>query len=129
MFCVRCGPLTRRLGYDPAAEPHVELMTGSCIWPDELSREWCIQCKCKTREWFYLRYQITVGDPIPAGALERWQELEREYPSWPFFLPERRSADIAEQVRKLVHRANRRACVDLARMDREYRKDSGESQK
>lgn len=123
MFCERCAPITRRLVYDPAAEPHAELMTGSCIWPDETSREWCIQCIWNTRELFHLRYQITVGERIPPCALERWCQLEREYPSWPVFRPERRSSEIAEQVRKLVSRATRRACVDLARMERELRKE------
>lgn len=122
MFCERCAPLTRRLNYDPAAEPHAELMSGSCMWPDEISREWCTQCIWKTREWFHLRYQLTVGEPVPAEALERWRQFEREYPNWPLFRPERSSPDIAERVRRMVHRATRRTCIELERMDREYRK-------
>jgi hypothetical protein len=124
MFCVRCAPIARRLTYDPFAE----LMSGSCIWPDEISREWCIPCKWNTREWFHLRYRITVGEPVSAGELERWQQMEQEYPNWPLFHPERRSSEIAERVRRMVHRANRRACVDLARMDRELREGRSERQ-
>jgi hypothetical protein len=128
MFCERCAPLTRRLIYDPAAEPHAELMSGSCMWPDEIYRGWCIQCIWKTREWFHLRYQLTVGEPVSVEALERWGQLEQEYPNWPLFRPERRSPELAEKVRRLVHRATRRACIELERMDREHRKRQTEQQ-
>ena len=122
MFCERCVKLTRWLIYDPAAEPRAELMSGSCMWPDEISREWCIECIWKAREWFHLRYQLTIGEPVPAEGLDRWRQLEQEYPNWPLFRRERQSPDIAVQVRRMVHRANRRACIELDRMDREYRK-------
>jgi hypothetical protein len=128
MFCEQCAPLTQRLIFDPAAEPRAELMSGSCMWPDEINREWCIQCIWKLREWFHLRYQITVGEPVPAAALERWGQLEQEFPNWPLFRPERRSPEIAERVRQMVHRATRRACIDLERMDREYRRRQAEQQ-
>jgi len=104
------------------------LMSGSCIWPDEISREWCIPCIWKTREWFHLRYRITVGEPVPVGELERWRQLVQEYPNWPLFRPERHSPEIAERIRRLVHRATRRACVELARMERECREGQSEVQ-
>lgn len=126
MFCERCASLTRRLTYDPAAQPYAELMSGSCIWPDEISRGWCIQCVWKMREWFHLRYRIAVGESVPAESLKRWGQLEREYPNWPLFRPERRSPEIAEQVRRMVHRATRRACIDLEHMDREDRERPAE---
>jgi hypothetical protein len=121
MFCERCAPLTRQLIYDLAAEPHAELMSGSCMWPDEISGEWCIQCIWKAREWFHLRYQLTVGEPVPPEALHAWQQMEREYPNWPLFRLERRSPEIAEQVRRMVHRNRRQACIALERLDRELR--------
>jgi hypothetical protein len=128
MFCERCAVLTRQLIYDPAAEPRAELMSGSCMWADEISREWCIQCIWKTRAWFHLRYQLTVGELVPPEAMERWGQLEQEYPNWPLFRPERRSPEIAERVWRMVHRATRRACIDLERMDREYRKCQADQQ-
>src|SRR2546425_7453289 len=88
MFCERCSPMTRRLIYDPAAEPHAELMSGSCMWPDEISHDWCIECIWKSREWFHVRYQLTVGEPVTAEALERWGQLEHEFPNWPLFRPD-----------------------------------------
>jgi hypothetical protein len=76
----------------------------------------------KTRGWFHVRYQITVGEPVPAEVLQGWARLEQEYPHWPLFRSERCSAEVAEQVRRMVHRATHRACIDLERIDREYRK-------
>lgn len=81
MFCEQCAVLTQQLLYDPVAEPRAELMSGSCMWTDEYSKEWCHQCICKTREWFHLRYQITLGKPVPPAAMKRWQELEQEFPN------------------------------------------------
>jgi hypothetical protein len=119
MFCERCTFLTRHLSYNPEAMPNVELLSGSCIWPDEVSRDWCTQCIWKTREWFHVRYQLTVGEPIPAKALKRWEQLEREYPNWPLFRPERRSPAIAEEVRREVQSDSRLACDELDRLIRE----------
>ncbi len=121
MFCERCAILTRRLIYDPAAEPHAELMSGSCMWPDEISQEWCTPCIWKMREWFHLRYQLTVGEPVPPEALECWQQLEQEYPNWPLFRLERRSPEIAERVRQMVNRNRRQACIAFERLEREFR--------
>src|SRR5579875_3963042 len=126
MFCQNCAPLTRSLRYDASADPKVELMSGSCIWSDETNREWCIRCMWKTREWFYLRYQLTVGQPVSAEALDRWRQLEQEYPNWPFFRPERRAPEIADRVKRIVDRATRRACIQLERMDREHRRRRAE---
>jgi hypothetical protein len=92
------------------------------MWPDEISREWCSECIGKMRQWFHLRYQLTVGKPVPVEALEALGHLQQKYPNWPFFRPERRSAEIADRVRRMVHHATRRACIELERMDREYRK-------
>lgn len=128
MFCENCAPLTQSLRFDPSAEPHVELMSGSCIWSDETSRGWCIKCIWKMREWFHLRYQMTVGELIPPEALDRWRQLEQEYPNWPIFRPERCSPEIADRVRRLVDRATRRACIALERMDREYQSRQAEDQ-
>lgn len=127
MFCERCATLTRQLRHDPTAEPHVELMSGSCMWPDEISRDWCTPCIWKTREWFHLRYMLTVGESVPHEAVEAWQRLEQQYPNWPLFRPERRSPELAEKVRRMVHRATRRFLVDCERMDREYRKHQAEN--
>jgi len=127
MFCERCAPLTRTLMVDPAAEPRAELMSGSCIWDDEIHREWCIQCVWKAREVFQLRFQITVGEQVPPEAMAFFLALERQFPTWPFFRPERHSPEIAEQVRRLVHRNTRQACIDLERMEREYRRRFGSS--
>lgn len=52
MFCERCAPLTRTLTFDTEVEPRAELMSGSCMWADEIHRGWCIQCVWKTREVF-----------------------------------------------------------------------------
>jgi hypothetical protein len=114
------------LTYDAAAEPRAELMSGSCMWPDEISRDWCIECVWRTREVFHLRYQLTLGEQLPTEAMERWRQLEADYPNWPLFRPERRSPEIAERVRGMVHRAIRRACIELGRMDREHRARHGE---
>jgi hypothetical protein len=73
MFCERCAPLTRQLIFDPAAEPHAELMSGSCMWSDEISREWCIQCIWKQRQWFHVvnpvrRQSQVFGDETVLAA-------------------------------------------------------------
>jgi hypothetical protein len=131
LFCEHCAPLTRALVYDPLAEPFAELMSGSCWWPDETSREWCINCVWDMRAVFYFRYCMTVGEPIDHPSRERlareaWERLEREFPEWPLFRPERRSPEIADKVRRLVNRANRRACIELERMEREFRQREAE---
>jgi hypothetical protein len=122
MFCDRCAPLTRTLTFDPAAEPQAELMSGSCMWADEIHRDWGIQCIWKTREVFHLRYQITVGEAVKPQSVAYFSDLEQQFPNWPLFRPERRSPEIAERMRRMVRRNTRQACVDLERMDREYRK-------
>src|SRR5262249_13971833 len=109
MFCQRCAPLTRRLSYDPAARPRAELMSGSCIWDDEICQEWCIDCIWKTRVVFHLRYSMTVGETIPLDTQELWQQLEREFPNWPLFRSERRSQEVARQVHWMVKSNSRRA--------------------
>jgi hypothetical protein len=58
---------------------------------------------------------------VPEAAIQAWHRLEGEYPSWPFFRLERRSAEIAEKIRRLVRHSTKRACIELERMDREYR--------
>jgi hypothetical protein len=95
------------------------------MWADEINRGWCIQCIWKTREIFHLRFQITVGEQVPVESLAYFRELE-EFPNWPLFRPERRVPEIAEWVRNLVHRNTRQACIDLERMDREYRQRQSE---
>ena len=126
MFCERCASLTRTLAFDPATEPRAELMSGSCMWADEIHRGWCIQCVWKTREVFHLRYQLTAGEPVPPESVAYFGELEQQFPNWPLFRPERRSPEIAERVRRMVRRNTRQACVDLERLDREYRKRQAE---
>jgi len=121
LFCQRCALLTRRLTHDTAARSRAELLSGSCMWDDEISREWCIQCIWKTREVFRLRYCLTVGETVDPKALEYWQQLEREFPDWPLFRPERRSLEIAQKVRRMIERNTRRACIELEHMDRESR--------
>jgi hypothetical protein len=121
VFCERCAALTRQLQYDPLAEPRAELLTGSCIWTDERCRDWCSECTDKVKELFHLRYQITVGDSVPAAAVAYFLELERRCPNWPFFRPERRSPEIAEKIRRMVRHNTRRACIAIETMDREYR--------
>ena len=128
MFCAQCAPLTCTLAFDPFAEPRAELMSGSCMWADEIHRGWCIECIWKTREVFHLRFQMTVGDQVPAESVAYFRELERQFPNWPLFRPERRSPEIAERVRHMVHRNRRQACIDLARMDQEYRRQQSQGQ-
>lgn len=125
MFCERCAPLTRTLTFNPAVEPRAELMSGSCVWADEIHRGWCTQCVWKTREVFHLRYQITVGETVPPEAVAHFRELEQLFPNWPVFRPERRSPEIAERVRLMVRRNRRQACVALERLDREHRRQQG----
>src|SRR3982751_152737 len=55
MFCDGCAALTHTLTFDLLAEPRAELTSGSCMWADELHRDWCIQCIWKSREVFHLR--------------------------------------------------------------------------
>ena len=126
MFCEKCVALTRQLVYDPAATSSVELLSGALIWSDERSREWCWECVCRVRHWFRLRYEIVVGDPVSDVTMEAWRQLQLEYPNWPLFRPERCSAEDPEKVRRMVYRASRKFCVDMERLDREYRKKQGE---
>ena len=98
------------------------------MWADELHRDWCIQCIWKTREVFHLRFQITVGERVPPEALTHFRELEQQFPTWPFFRPERRSPEIAEQVGCMVRR-NRRASLYRSGADgSEYRRQQAEEQ-
>src|SRR5689334_7081577 len=66
-------------------------------------------------------------DPA-AEPVAYFRELEEQFPNWPLFRPERRAPEVAERVRRMVHRNTRRACIDLERMDREYRKRQSEGQ-
>jgi hypothetical protein len=97
-------------------------MSGSCWWPDEISPEWCTRCFWDMRAVFYLRYCMTVGEAIDHRAFEAWERLKQEFPEWPLFRPERRSPEMADKVRRLVHLANRRACIEMERMEREFRR-------
>lgn len=121
------APLTCTLTFDPAAVPRAELMSGSCMWTDETHRGWGIRCIWNTRELFHLRYQITVGEPVPPEAVASSHDLEQQFPNWPLFRPERRSPEIAEQVRCMVQRNSRQACIGLMWMDREYRRQQARS--
>ena len=122
MFCERCAQLTRRLTWDPLAEPRAELLTGSCIWMDERCRDWCSECTDKVKELFHLRYQMTVSESVPPEAVAYFLELEKRFPNWPLFRPERRSPEIADKVRRMVRHNLKRACIEIEKMDREYRK-------
>jgi hypothetical protein len=97
-------------------------MSGSCTWAGETHRGWCTQCIWKTREVFHLRYQLTVGEPVPPESAAYFRELEHEFPNWPLFRQERRSHEIAERVRRMVRRNTRQARIGPERMDREYRR-------
>jgi hypothetical protein len=98
------------------------------MWADEIHRNWCIRCVWKTREVFHLRYQITVGEAVAPESMTYFRELEQQFPNWPLFRPERRSPEMAERVRRMVRRNTRQACVDLERLDREYRRQQAEGQ-
>src|SRR5262245_39506528 len=126
MFCQRCAVLTRSLTFDPAAKPRAELLSGSCMWADEIHPDWCTECIWKNREVFHLRYQLTVGELVPVESQAYLRELEDQFPNWPLFRPERRSPEIAKQILHMVRRNTRQACVALERMDREYRRQQGE---
>jgi hypothetical protein len=125
-FFEQCTALTRQLHYDPLAEPRAELLTGSCIWTDERCRDWCGECMDKVKELFHLRYQITVCDSVPPETLAFFLGLEKRFPNWPLFRPERRSPEIAEKVRRMVRHNLKRACIEIERLDREYRKREAE---
>lgn len=120
LFCHRCQVRTRKLAFDPAAEPIAELTSGFCIWPDEVDREWCHLCISKARVAFHTRYRLTGGEPVSQDAVECFFQLEKQYPAWPIFRPERRLPEIAKLVRGMVQRATRRACVNAERFDRKY---------
>jgi hypothetical protein len=122
MFCERCAALTRSLTFDPAAEPRPEVMSGSCRWADEIHPDWCIECHWSMRKLFHLRYQLTVGEAVAPEAVANLIRLEEQFPHWPFFRPERRSPEIAERVRRMVRRNSRKFCVDMERLEREWRK-------
>jgi len=126
VFCERCAALTRRLTYDPLAKPRAELLTGSCIWTDERCRPWCSACTDRVKALFHLRYRITVGDSVPPESVAYFLELEKQFPTWPLFRPERRSPEIAETVRRMVRHNLKRTCVELERLDREHRKRAAE---
>jgi hypothetical protein len=121
MFCEKCAVLTRRLVYDPVATSGVEFLSGALIWSDERSLEWCWDCVQRARHWFRLRYEIVVGDPVSNATMEAWRQLQREYPNWPLFRLERCSSQNPEKVRRMVYRATRKFCVNMERLDREYR--------
>lgn len=108
MFCERCDLLTRRLAYESADRPGAELFSGSCMWADEVCREWCHRCMEETRLLFHARYCMTVGEPVSPEARSLWDQAEKEFPSWPIFLPERRSPEIAVEIRRLVEEMNER---------------------
>jgi len=78
------------------------------------------------KELFHLRYQITVGDSVPAEAVAYFLELEKRFHNWPFFRPERRSPEIADKIRRMVRYNTKRACIAIERMDREYRKSEAD---
>jgi hypothetical protein len=78
------------------------------------------------RHWFRLRYEIVVGEPVSDVTMEAWRQLHREYPDWPLVRAERCSSENPEKVRRMVHPASRKFCVDMERLDREYRKKQDE---
>jgi hypothetical protein len=93
---------------------------------DERCRDWCGECTDKMKKLFHLRYQITVGDSVPPQAVAYFLELETQFPNWPLFRPERRSREIAEKVRRMVRHNLKRACIEIEKLDREYRKREAE---
>jgi hypothetical protein len=123
MFCQRCTEIIRQLRYDPAAVPFAELLTGSCIWRDEYSWDWCSDCDGTARQLFNLRYRMTVGESLPQEAIEIWKELERVFPDWPLFRPERRSPEIADKVERMVRHCTNRAIIECERYEREQQRD------
>ncbi len=112
MFCERCSDLTRGMEHDPAAGLFAELLTGSCIWKDEICRQWCFPCQNRTRRLFHARYCMTVGEPVEPEHQSLWDQAERDFPNWPIFRPERRSSAIADQVRRLVEDNFEKCCGD-----------------
>jgi hypothetical protein len=81
------------------------------------------------RAWFHFRFQLVVGDPVPAEALAAWRMMQLEYPDWPLFRPERCSSEDPKKVRRMVDRETRKLCVGLERLDREFRKRQADNAK
>lgn len=120
VFCERCAQLTRTLEFSPSAEPHPELLSGSCIWfADEWFHGWCSACIGNVRQLFNLRYRITVGEAVPPASSDFLLRLAQQFPNWPFFRPERSAPEIASQIRHLVRRSIRKCLVDAERWERE----------
>jgi hypothetical protein len=127
-FCEPCAIVTRKLVFDSAAKSSVELMSGSIIWSDERSLKWCTPCVWAMRKWFHLRYKLVVGDQVSPAETVQWQAMKQEYPDWPLFRLERCTSQDAEIVRRMVSRASRKFCVDMERLDREYRNRTAKNQ-
>ncbi len=116
MFCEQCATMTRRLSFDPSAGFGAELFTGSCIWNDECCPRWCIPCSDATRALFHARYCMTVGAPVSPEVQSLWEQTRTEFPDWPLFRPERRSAAIAGDVRRLVEEQLQAECGPILAM-------------
>lgn len=66
---------------------------------------------------------MTVGEPVRPEARALWDETEKAFPNWPIFLPERRSPEIAGEVRRLVEERNER---ELGPVEAMLRAEEGE---
>jgi hypothetical protein len=96
----------RAARFDPAANPGLELLSGSLIWDDEGYLEFVPICRhfgCLAYwEPVVFRSSLILGRPDERSRWG-WEELQRVCPGWPGFRPERRSESLrAELERQLA---------------------------
>jgi hypothetical protein len=76
-------------------------MSGGLVWSDEFPREAISACIAVDNWAFRLvwAYRASLIRGQPREELRAaWDQLAREFPKWPGFLPERRSAELRERL-------------------------------
>jgi hypothetical protein len=113
--------LLRQAVFQPNAKRHYDMLSDSFWWSDEMLLEMAGLCSVK-QNWAFralLAYRGTLIKGQPDEYLRApWDQLRRECPNWPGFLPERCSTELLPALQ----RAGRRALISCARTEEEYRR-------
>jgi hypothetical protein len=118
----RIAPELDGLRASPGATPGYDMMSDALIWPDEMPLSWRVP---PVPNWYVLRFvfnhrtRLILG-PTYSGADDEaaelaWAEALRLFPSWPGFLPERRSPGLRGVYESLSAPARK----ELEEMERE----------
>lgn len=110
LFPVEALAIFRQATWDANAKRSYDAMSGGFGWSDERLGDVADIC-IKVGNWafrYLMGYRASLIRGTPRDELRAaWDQLQREYPDWPGFRPERASPDLAIELKHEDRRIRR----------------------